>query len=64
MNKKIFYTCLLFLLGLLGLLGFFSQSRVFADGEQIPTNRIKQGFTIAPVPLNLEGKNPSLLQGS
>lgn len=31
------------------------------NGERIPTSRIVQGFRIAPVPLNLQGKNRSLV---
>lgn len=48
--------------GALGLLAFLLSLEVFANEEgRIPQSRIEQGFSIAPVPLNLEGKNPALV---
>lgn len=49
MNTNIRYRSLVFLLGLLSMLGFVVQANVFADDDDhIPASRIRQGFDIAP----------------
>ena len=62
MNANRRYRYVVFLLGLMSMLGFGLQSNVLADNDDpFPISRIQQGFDIAPVPLNLRGKNRALV---
>lgn len=58
--KSVSVTAAIVAIALAGLL--MSARRLQAhDGEERDEARIRRGFQIAPVPLNLEGKNPALV---
>ncbi len=42
-------------------LSFSSVPTLADDTERVPTSKVVQGFRIAPVPLNLQGKNRTLV---
>ena len=49
--------------GFLLTASFLAQPRVHAQGgdDQGEASRIRQGFAISPLPMNLDGKNPALV---
>lgn len=52
-KRSIFF----FILGTLALIGLQTLQANADDEERIPASRVRQGYRIAPVPLNLQGKN-------